>query len=388
MEWFLILVGGIVIIVFLLTWYWLAPTNRFSTFVKEGSAKLIVKGDAFEKALIQYQERTFLYRKKQVEGDEKWEVVEGKEPQHLFGGLRLYSLLYPLFDVYIYHHRWTHLHEDGSIKTHDKWLDYVFLKEDLYVIELPLQEEGGVEDINGMPMGIKVILPMKIVNPYIAVFRVRRWLPMITGIIQARFRRFVANYRYKEDLLNMRVGVGIKEVQKKAGVPKDSQNKEGDDLYQKLWDEIEKDFEDEGGKVDKKVIRVYGVEINKKGARILEINPGKDYRRFTTMQYEAEKEKERTITQANAEKERLNRVYSAIQKHGDLGKLVRTLEALEKSPEKGAKWVIPLPGGAEFFRGIFGGRPPETISPQGFRELRKMVEKLLKGGKTKPTKKG
>jgi len=376
MGWFLVLIGGIVVAIFLLTWYWLAPANRFATFVKEGSAKLIVKGDAFAKALIQHQNRIFLCDKKQIEGDEKWEVVEGKERWHLFGGLRLYSLLYPLFDVYIYHHRWTHLHEDGSIKTHDEWLDYVFLKEDLYVIELPLQEEGGTEDINGMPMGIKIVLPMRIVNPYIAVFRVRRWLPMITGIVQARFRRFV------------RAGGGIRGVQKKAGVPKDSQNKEGDDLHQKLWDEIGKDFEDEEGKVDEKVIRVYGVEINKKRARILKINPGEEYRRFTTMQYESEKEKERTIIQANAEKERLDRVYSAIEKHGDLGKLVRTLEALEKSPEKGAKWVIPLPGGAELFRGIFDGRSPETIKPQEFRELREIVEKLLKGGKTKLTKKG
>jgi len=379
MIWLSILVGGIVvIIVFLLIFYRLAPANRFTTFVKEGSAKLIVKGEAFEKALIQYADRIFLGDKKQVEGDKKWEVVEGKEHRHLFGGLRLYSLLYPLFDVYIYHHHWTHQHADGSIVTHDKWLDYVFLKSDIYVIDLPLKEKEGAEDINGMPMGIKMILPMRIINPYIAVFRVRKWLPMITGIIQARLRQFVTNYRYKEDLLNMRAGVGIKKVQKEAGVPKGDQNKQGDDLLQQFWNEAKKDFEAEEGKVDENIITVYGVEIDKKGARILKIDPSEDYQRFTTMKYEAEKEKEKTIIQADAERERLDRIYSIIQKHGDLGKLVRTLEALEKSPEKGAKWIIPLPGFADLFKGIFGGRTLETINPQEFRELREMVEKLLK----------
>jgi len=282
----------ILVLLFILIYFVLAPRNRWLTFVEEGRVKLIVRGGAFVNALIQWRDRTFRGRtKQQVEGDEEWEVIEGKEPWHPFGGLRLYSLWHPLDKIYSYQHRWTHLHQDGSVVTHEEKLDFVFLKEDIYVIELPLKEEGGTEDINGVPMGIKIALPMRIVNPYIAVYRVRRWLPMITGITQARFRRFVANYRYREDLLNMRTGKDIKEVQEKAGVPEPDEERE--DLYQKFWGQIEEDFKDEGGKVvgeeeEKRVIHIYGVEINEKGARILEINPGKEYRRFTTMQYEKE----------------------------------------------------------------------------------------------------
>ncbi|HUW72084.1 MAG TPA: hypothetical protein VMV66_02785 [Candidatus Humimicrobiaceae bacterium] len=373
--------GGVT---FLLIWFWLARANRWFTFVKEGTAKIILKGGKFKEALIVWENRTFRYRTDKLEGDEKWEVVEGKEPLHLFGGLRLYSLLHPIDDVYIYRHRWTHLHEDGSIKTHDERLDYVYLKEDLYVIDMPLQEEGGgTNDINGMPMGIKIVLPMRIVNPYVASFRVRRWLPLVNGVIQARMQRFVANYRYKEDLLNMRAGEGIKEVQEKAGVPANDRDEGGKDLWEKFWRGVEEDFKSEGGKVEtggeeRRVVRVYGVEVNEKGARILTITPGKKYQEYTTIEYETEQKRRQTVITADGERERIDKTYKVIQDYGDLGKLIRTLEALEKSPEKGAKWVIPLPGGADLFRGIFGERPPETVSPREFRELREMVEKIIK----------
>ena len=46
-----IVLGGIT---FLMIWFWLAPRNHFFTFVQESTAKIVVRGDAFSKALIQW----------------------------------------------------------------------------------------------------------------------------------------------------------------------------------------------------------------------------------------------------------------------------------------------------------------------------------------------
>ena len=389
MGWFILLgIPIVVVIVFpLVAYFILGPQNRWFTFVKEGAGKIIVRGDKFEKTLIQWEGCTFDYTKTEVEG--KWQVIKGKEPWHLFGGFRLYSLFYPLFDVYVYHFRWTHLHEDGSAVTHDEWLDFVFLKEDLYVIEIPLREEGGAEDINGVPLGISVVIPMRIINPYIAVFTVRRWLPMITGTVQARLRRFVANYRYREDLLNMRAGENITEIQEKAGVPEKRRDKAGVDLWQKFWKQLETDFLQEGGeKKENELLQICGIVINKKKAGILKIDPSSKYRELTTLEYEAEQKKKRTIIEADAEKKRLETVaegerarietvYGQIRKFGDLGRLVRALEAMEKSPLAASMTVQAIPGIQEMLRGIFG-KPPGAVSSQELRELKEMVEKLRK----------
>jgi len=286
---------------FLLVWLYLAPNNMFFTFIKEGHAKIVVRAGQFHKALINWQGRTFSYKKS---GDDRWEIVEGNET-HLFGGLRLYSLFWPLDKIYTYDHRWTHLHSNGEIVSHQEHLDFVFLKEDMYVVRVDLRDEAGMEDINGMPIGITILLPMKIVNPYIATFRVRRWLPMITGVVQARLRRFVANYRYKEDLLNMTAGHGIKEAQQKSGVPYDKQVEVGTDIWAKFLEELEQDFRKEGAKIingqnQERIIKIYGIEINEKGAGLFKVDPSNEYRKFTTMAYEAETNRTRKEIEAEA----------------------------------------------------------------------------------------
>jgi len=382
-EWnsFLTLIGvaavGFAVIFFFFIYYFLAPRNMWFTFIKEGTAKTVVKGDAVEKFLIQWSDYTFNYKEERTE--EKWQIIEGEE-KHLFGGLRLYSIFFPLYDIFVYRHKWTHLHENGEVVSHDEWLDFVFLKEDMYVIEIPLVEEEdkleGAEDINGLPLGIQIVVPMRIVNPYVAVFRVRRWLPMISGIVESRLRRFVANFRYKEDLLNMSAGSDIEELHKSTGVAAEFRAEAGEDLWKKFWQLLEEDLKEEGGETGSKdTIRLYGVEINKPKSRILKINPPASYRKLTTLQYEAERQKERIEIEAEAEKERIRRVYQTIEKYGEVGKLVRALEAIEKGPGEGGKWVIPLPGIAGIFKNVFG---KEEITAEEAQQLKKLLAEAEK----------
>ena len=267
----------------------LAPKNLFFTFIKEGTCKIVMRGEQFERALIQWKGYTI---------DDNGNVDEREETpgffKQMFGGLRFYGI--PLFQkLYKYRQRWTHLHEDGTAKAHDEELDSVFLKEDLYVFEFVSTDAEAIEDINGVPLAVTVVMPMRIVNPYEALFVARRWLAMVSGIVKAATRRFIAGYRYKEDLLNMRAGKGIGDVQEEAGLV--TKVKEAKDLQKEFWKELKKAVIEGGDEREVEEVGedicLYGILIKKRGTGILKIDPSPQYRELTTKEYEAEQKAKR-----------------------------------------------------------------------------------------------
>jgi len=335
--WILLAVVLIGLLFFLLVWFVLAPRNLWFTFVKEGTAKIVVKGDKFEKALIQWEGYTF---------DKEWNVVKGKESWHPFGGLRYYGF-WPLCDIYIYDFAWTNVEQDGTVKHHPKeTLDYILLKEDVYYFKVEKAEDKEL-----LPLELEIVMTVRVVNPYKALFRVQNWLETIINRARPAVRDAVTQKRYDE-LIKDKEAVG-KEIYKIL-------------TRRKLLEE----FQD-----------CYGVEVRK--IEIKEINPGKEYREATLKKYLAEREKERIITLAEAERQKLERiaegekiriekVYSKIREFGDLGRLIRTLEAMEKSPLAASMTVQSIPGLSEVLRGIFG-RPDLTQA-----EIREIIEKLKK----------
>lgn len=149
---------------FLLIWFWLAPQNYFFTFVKESTAKIVVRGDAFSRALIQWKGYTF---------NDKWDVVpsRGRERWHPLGGLRFYGI-WPIWDILIYTLRWHDLQRTGGgeVETpvfHEEVLDYVLLRPDVYWTKVLRAETGGEERI---PLDVEFLTTMKVVNPYKVIF--------------------------------------------------------------------------------------------------------------------------------------------------------------------------------------------------------------------------
>ncbi len=58
--------------------FWvLAPTNRFFTFIKEGTAKIVVRGDQFEKALMRWEGHDFAGGL----GVDRWTIVASQIPK-------------------------------------------------------------------------------------------------------------------------------------------------------------------------------------------------------------------------------------------------------------------------------------------------------------------
>lgn len=343
------LVGGVVwlgVVTFLLIYFWLAPSNHFFTFVKEGTAKFIVRGDKFEKCLIQWEGWTFVYDKAHPD---KWNVIKGDE-KHFFGGLRFYGL-WPLFDAYIYKFRWSGITEEGNVQRREEWLDYVLLKDDVYWCKV-----DKCEDKNLLPLEIELLLTIRVKNPYKACFAIQNWLETVINRTKPFIRTHITQKSYDE-WIGTRKALG-KELMRKLYLVK-----------------LLKEFDDS-----------YGIEV--KRVEVKEINPPEGYREKTLAPYlaeldkkaviiQAEGERQAAITKAEGERKRIETVFEGIQHFGDLGRLVRALEAVEKSSLAASLTVQAIPGLQEMLRGVFG-KEPEAVTRREFQELREMIEGILK----------
>ncbi len=353
------------IIIFLLVpfvWNFLAPSNRFFTFVQEGTAKIIVKADRPDKILIQWRGHTL---------DSEWNVVSDgtevggrayREPWHPFGGLRVYGL-WPLWDVYVYRLRWHDVHMTGGAERaersvfHDENLDYVLLRPDVYWYELIRAETGGPaeQEPERIPLNVEFLVTMQVVNPYRAIFVAPiDWVENLMTRLAPVYRGFVAS-RTLDQLLRIR-GSGTE-----------------------IWDALSnsEDFR----LLHETFEHEWGIQIVKNGIQIKDIGVPDAYQQQATLKWQAEREKERTIINADATSQAIRTVYGTIQEFGDWGRLIRTLEAAEKSPLAASLAVQAVPGLPEALRGIFG-RPPEAITREEFsgllEEIRALREEVVR----------
>ncbi len=392
---FLIMAPSFLLALFGLIYFDLAPNNLWFTFVPEGTAKIVVRGDKFKKALIQWKGYTFdedwnvipegswtkdgkpliekngkLYKeiprvKIEREGEEARKVftigrkevkreeakAPKKEKKHPLGGLRWYGW-WPLDDIYIYYFEWWGVKPDGKIVHHSReLLDYILLREDVYYAKV---EEA--EDYDLLNLAIEFVIPMRVCNPYKALFRIQNWNEAIINRTEPGVRDRITDEPYEEL------------IKKKDAI--------GRDIYNELV---------YSGLLTDTFRGEYGVEV--RDIQVRNIDPPAEQRDNTLKEFIANQEAKQVRIAADAERyrqmtvgageaERVKAVYEQIVAFGDKGTLIRALEALEKSPAEGAKWVIPIPGLANLLGSVFG-KPLEGIMPEQFRELKVLLNKEL-----------
>jgi len=206
----------IIFIVFVVPYFILAPKNIWFTFVNEATSKSIVKAGKFEKALIQWKDHTF---------DKDWNVIEGKEPWHPFGGLRYYGL-FPLKDVYCYYFAWTGVTQEGKIDVHPKEkLDYILLRDDVYYF-IALEQETKPPEL--VPVDVEILLTIRVINPYKALFAIENWLETAINRIKPITKDCIGKYTYDKLIHRKgRIGDEIKILAEKAKVLDDFLNRYG-----------------------------------------------------------------------------------------------------------------------------------------------------------------
>ena len=328
-----------IILVFLI-YFWWAPNNLFFTFVDEGTAKIVVRASGFKKALIQWNKHDFT----RTSGNDHWNVIKQEPKSKHFGGLRFYGI-WPFSDIYIYRFSWASVQQDGEVSQHKKEvLDYILLKEDVYWFKIE-----KAEDKNLLPLNLEIVIPTRVVNPYKALFEIQDWLEAILNRLAPAARDIITNDTYEEWT--------------------QSEKDVGAEIYKRFQSNgILDEFENQ-----------YGVYI--RAIEVKEIDPGEQFRRESMQQYLAEQESKRITVLAEAEKKRIETVYKQVQEHGEVGQLVRTLEALEKSPEKGSKLILPIPGMTDVLSKIFPGGKKEELSSEDVAVVKSVIEQFRQGEK-------
>jgi hypothetical protein len=315
----------------LLVYFWWAPNNFCFTFVAEGTAKHIVAGKAYCKTLIEWAGHELVKTKSR--GKEIGDVIEIKEVPKGFslkrftgkfslrrtirkylGGLRCYGL-WPFRDVLIFEFGWINRTQDGQIKKHPKeTMDYLLLKDDVFAIEV--KDAEGKDKLH---VNILLILTLRVVNPYKASFVIQNWLETVINRIVPAVRNEYTKDTYANWI---------------------SQDK---DLAERIMVKLQ-------GFLNKEFKKRYGIEA--RAIEVIDINPGKGYRELTLKEFTAEQEEKATIVNARAEAQRVMLSYQAVKEFGELGTLMKLLEAVRESPGEGAKWIIPLPGMGDGFSEI------------------------------------
>ncbi len=261
----------------LAVWLEWAPRDFIWGFVQEGDWRIVVRGGEFCKVLLRWRgwhqasQKEVARNLAQREGD----IIPDHQLRgnHLLGGLALIGPS-PFQQAMSYRFRWTHWRGNKLVR-HDEVLDYGYAKWDVYAIEIK-----EMEDKDGLALDLVLLMPMRIVNPYEALFVVGDWLAMITAMLLPPIKIFIGSHSYLE-LVPMKAT---------------EEGQVDEKLEALFWAEIEEALEDkvdrEGTFVshDEKQIRIYGVIIDKLRAGFPEIDPPESYRKLTTLRYQAKQE--------------------------------------------------------------------------------------------------
>jgi regulator of protease activity HflC (stomatin/prohibitin superfamily) len=175
---------------------WLAKRNLFFTYVEEGQAKAILRNGQFRRLVMSYRGFEF---------DKDWNVVEDTGSGgttgfwKFLGGVRWLGL--PGVDtVYTYKFRWSTPRDkevDGKVTGaafhEEKEIDYILVKDYVYY---SLVEEAETNE--KVQVSVEVLLPIRIVNPYNALFRVHKWLDATLELVKPAIRAWIAARSYAD----------------------------------------------------------------------------------------------------------------------------------------------------------------------------------------------
>lgn len=325
---------------FLLVYFWWAPNNLFWTFVPEGRAKMVVRGDAVKKVLIQWKDHalvSFDAADAALKPDEAavppryvGDVVEYPTRKRLWGGLRFYGL-WPLDDMFVYSFKWTNMTQDGEPQSHDEAMDHVLLKDDVYWATVK-----AAEDQNLLPLDVGLVLRLRVVNPYKALFKVENWLEVVVNMVEPSVRYVLSGKTYKEWV------------------------KMTTDFGEEVWKKLQ---EVESGDLVGTLRKRYGIEFISLGVKSFDPSPLDsldEARRATIKMYLAEQEADRIRTEATGKRDEAKLLgeghaagIEAVQKLGDGAMQLRGLEVLAAAKginmvvlgKEGTPVILSLPAG-------------------------------------------
>lgn len=308
--------------------YILAKNYILFTFVEEGTAKTIMKFDGFDRVIMQYENCSL---------NDEWNVclynTEPKKKKRLLGGLHWIGIP-GIYSVYRYRFSWATLKsqkkEAEQIERRSEIIRHIFVKDYVYLGEIK-----GAETKSLVPLDIDFLVTTRVVNPYKALFRVHDWVNVIISRTEAYFRQFVSQTEYEELIAKK----------------------------QEMGEEIMKALEETGmlGNNGKFLID-YGIKV--KNIEMRDIEPMGENKQViqeaATKRWVAEKQKSQVVTLAEAEVERIGKVYTKIKEFGEEGLTIRMLESIDKAGEKQGNWIIPFGSVQQILQSLVGKKKEDS----------------------------
>ncbi|MGD1003734.1 MAG: SPFH domain-containing protein [Minisyncoccia bacterium] len=356
-------------------WYKLAVRNLFVTMVEEGTGKWIMKSkkawrfittsaatDPNNNWNVAWDKR----KKKKWEGlwnengrESPWvEWIDSKLP----GGIRWVGILPFIYKIYWYNFRWSVLRESEPLDTEDslvgkrelengKWvasfakrIDYIFLRDAVYYLELDEAQTRGSSDPKskdksvGITVKIYMVATIRVVNPYDTLFKVHDWLSSIFDLLRPSIRSQVSQLPFQDVVGKFEATKREYDLflQTSVAPPESAAAK------------IKR-----GRKPQPTIARyleyAYGVRI--KRIAFDDVIPPDGYTESVNKRAEAEQNRIRIHTEAAAEADRLKTtavgeaarvsiLTKAIKDGGENARLVRTLEAYEMMGANGNTIVL------------------------------------------------
>tara|TARA_Y100000310_G_scaffold345286_1_gene463428 strand:+ start:649 stop:1887 length:1239 start_codon:yes stop_codon:yes gene_type:complete len=327
----------------LLIFNWWAPNNLYFTIIPERTCKNVLKAGGYNRTLIQCEGFTLNSQQNVVSVN-----ARNKKQSHIFGGFAYYGF-WPFYDIETHLFSWTAVLQNQDFEERPEELfDHYLLKDDVYgfVVE-------SAEDKDLIPLEVKCVLTGRIVNARKISLVSQDWLELIISRMVPWVRNAITQKTFRKLISDKR----------------------------SIGEEITKVFEKE-----KRICRNrYGFEII--ALEIIDIDPKEEYRKLTTAPADARRKAEEKVElakgeakeikilaearakevgiSAEAEVGRLEKVYGEIADHGEVGKLARYLEALEKTPGEGSK-VVVMPGVDNMLPRVveaIAGRPSDPEPP-------------------------
>lgn len=313
-------IASIVLIIFLLiiSAIWLtAFTGKFFTFVREGEGMAIIKGGVYHKSIIAFDKHHLKY-KERLQADE---VVEGELYREGFLGflekeLGIYWVgFWPIFSIYEYEFRWKEWSsdEDGyKLESRNPTTTFFFVKTFRYASFLQAAEAKG-----NIPVDVKFSLFVRIIYPQIALFRAEDWFLQLDDYVLRRAKIYVGEREFNE-------------LRTEAGT-----DNEGHAEFSLCMTELNKST---SGK-NSGVIKRLGVEIISAQMVEVDVTGTEEEKRknlaATTERYRKEQEGAGIIALGNARAKAIEAEGKAIEELGEIGKMLRRQQAIEKAGEGG-----------------------------------------------------
>lgn len=314
--------------------YFLAKHNILWTLVNEGTAKAVMKFKKFQRIVMAYKGYNL--------NPETWEVEEAEKDKKFLSrsGLKWVGIPF-IYSVYQYEFRWTSFEQaeekgkliQKAIVHPGEKIDYILVQDDVYYTFIREAETSGM-----VPVDVDLLLTIRIMNPYKALFRVQNWLEATQNQLKPVLRSYVSNKTFTE-LIQRKEGaareieellVGVLELNEKTREEKTQEEQKEQEEQKKISQYLEQH---------------YGVRIKRVGLAIIDPagERGKAYQEAASKEWEAQKEREKINQLADADVERMDKVYGKITSYKQPGLAIKMMETIEKASEKQGNWFIPFP---------------------------------------------